>query len=163
MRSICFFQRVFISMYINWLIDVIIERNLKDTGTISDTKFAHDATSRKISVHVGADNVITLNSDLASIMGFSPRQFTFWEERNYKGKIAMDLNRGINSLYVYCDATEAITVADIKAPFYSLSMLPEIWTIWFIDCIRRLSTFQSRERSLPWNGYKGRFQASSAI
>ena len=59
----------------------MIERNLKDAGTIVDTKFAYDATSRKISVHVGADNVITLNSDLASIMGFSPRQLIFREER----------------------------------------------------------------------------------
>ena len=94
----------------------MIERNLKDAGTIVDTKFAYDATSRKISVHVGADNVITLSSDLASIMGFSPRQHTFREERKHKGKVAMDPNRGFNSLYVYCDAAEAIPVGDIKAP-----------------------------------------------
>ena len=48
----------------------MIERNLKDAGMIADTKFTYDATSRKISVHVGADNVVTLSSDLASIMGF---------------------------------------------------------------------------------------------
>ena len=48
----------------------MIERNLRDAGTILDTKFAYDATSRKISVHVGVDNVVTLSSDLASIMGF---------------------------------------------------------------------------------------------
>ena len=52
----------------------MIERNLKVAGTFVDTKFAYDATSRKISVHVGADNVVTLSSDLASIMGFSPRR-----------------------------------------------------------------------------------------
>ena len=51
----------------------MIERNLKDAGTIVDTKFAYDATSRKLSVHVRADNVVALSSDLASIMGFSPR------------------------------------------------------------------------------------------
>ena len=76
----------------------ITERNLKDTGTIVDTKFAYDATSRKISVHVGADNVVTLSSDLASILGFSPRQLTFREERKHQGKVAMDRNRGFNSL-----------------------------------------------------------------
>ena len=65
----------------------MIERNLKDFGTIVDTKFAYDATSRKISVHVGADNVVTLSSDLASIMGFSPMQLIFREERKHKGKI----------------------------------------------------------------------------
>ena len=94
----------------------MIERSLKDAGTIVDTKFAYDAASRKISVHVGADNVVTLSSDLASIMGFSPRHLTFSEERKYKGKVAMDQNRGFNSLYVYCDAAESIPVDDIKAP-----------------------------------------------
>ena len=61
--------------------NTMIECNLKDTGTIVDTKFAHEATSRKISVHVGVDNVVTLSSVLASIMGFSPREMTFSEER----------------------------------------------------------------------------------
>ena len=94
----------------------IIERSLKYAGTIVDTKIECDATSRKISVHVGADNVVTLSSNLASIMGFSPRQLIFREERKDKGKVAMDPNRGFNSLYVYCDAAEAILVGDIKAP-----------------------------------------------
>ena len=43
-------------------------------------------------------------------------QLTFREERKHKGKVAMDPNRGFNSLYVYCDAAEAILVGDIKAP-----------------------------------------------
>ena len=94
----------------------MIERNLKEAGTIVDTKFAYDATSRKISIHVGADNVITLSSDLASIMDFLPRQLTFREERKHKRKVAMDPNRGFNSLYFYCDAAEAIPVGNIKAP-----------------------------------------------
>ena len=63
----------------------MMERNLNDAGTIVDTKFPYDATSRKISVHVGADNVVTWRSDLASIMGFSPRQLTVREERKHKG------------------------------------------------------------------------------
>ena len=70
-----------------------IERNLKDAGTIVDTKFSYDAASRKLSVHVGADNVVTLSSDLASMKGFSPGQLTFREERKYNGKVAMDPNR----------------------------------------------------------------------
>ena len=53
------------------------ERNLKDAGTIVDTKFAYEAASRKINVHVVADNVGTLSLDLAGIMRFSPRQLTF--------------------------------------------------------------------------------------
>ena len=61
------------------------ERSIKDVRTIADTKFAYAATLRKISLHAGADNVVTLISDLASIMVFSPRQLTFVEERKYKG------------------------------------------------------------------------------
>ena len=67
-------------------------------------------------MHVGADNVVTLSSDLASIMGFSPRYMTFREERQHKGKIAIDPNRWLNSLYIYCDAAEAVPVGDIKVP-----------------------------------------------
>ena len=92
----------------------MIERNPKYAGTMVDTKFAYDATSRKISVHVGTDNVVTLSSDLSSIIGFSPNQFTFREERKHKEKVAMVPDRGFNSLYVYCDAAEAIPVGDIK-------------------------------------------------
>ena len=97
----------------------IIERNPKDAETIVDTKFAYDATSSKSSEHVGADNVVTLSSDMAGIMGFSPRQLTFKKEIKYKGRVAMDPNRGFNSLYVYCDAAEAIPVCDI-----AILMLP---------------------------------------
>ena len=70
--------------------DRMIERNLNDAGTIVNTKFAYDATSSKISVHVGTDNVVTMSSELASIMGFSPRQENTREERKYKGRVAMD-------------------------------------------------------------------------
>ena len=143
----------------------MIECNLKDDGTIVDTKFAYDITSRKIIMHVGDDNVVTLSSDLASIMGFSPRKMTFSEERKYKGKVAMDPNRGFNSLYVYCDAAEAISVDDIKAPFYAWSMLLEISETQFTDRIRRLSTFQSERKGLtPWKlRYKGRHWSSGAL
>ena len=92
-----------------------IECNLKDTGTIVDTKFAHEATSRKISVHVGVDNVVTLSSVLASIMGFSPREMTFSEERKARERslwtrtedsivytsIAMRLCEANRALYEY--------------------------------------------------------------
>ena len=67
-----------------------------------------------------ADNVVKLNSDLASIMGFSPREMIFGEERKHKGKVAVDPNRGFNNLYVYCVAAEAIPVGDIKAPLLSV-------------------------------------------
>ena len=114
----------------------MIERNLKDAGTIVDTKFAQDATSRKVSVHVGADNVVTLFSDLASLMSFSPRQFTVREERKYKGKVAMDPNRGFNSLDFYCYAAESIPVGDIKA--FLLRVVDAAGT--FGDLIYRLYT-----------------------
>ena len=61
-----------------------------------------------------------MSSDLASIVDFSPRQLTFSEERKHKAMVAMDPNRRFNSLYVYCDAAEAIPVGDIKAPLLSV-------------------------------------------
>ena len=60
----------------------MIERNLKDAGTIVDTKPAYDYTSRKISVNVGADNVIRLSSDLASTMGFHLRSSPLDKKEN---------------------------------------------------------------------------------
>ena len=114
----------------------MIERNLKDDGTIVDTKFAYDATSRKISVHVGADNVVTLSSDLASIMCFSPREMTFSEEGKHKGKVAADPNRGFNILYVFCNAAEAIPMGDIKAAL--LRVVDAAGN--FRDTIHRLNT-----------------------
>ena len=70
-----------------------------------------------------------MSSNLASIMGFSPRQLTFREERKYKGKVAMDPNGRFNSLYVYCDAAEAIPVTILRLPSYVWSILSEILAI----------------------------------
>ena len=65
-------------------------------------------------MHVGADNAVTLSSDLASIMGFSTIEMTSSEERKHKGKVAVDPNKGFHSPYVYCHSAEAIPVGDIK-------------------------------------------------
>ena len=114
------------------------ERNLKDAGTIIDTKFAYDATSRKIIVHVGADNVVTLSSDLASIMGFPPREMTFSEERKHNGKVAVDPNRGFNSLLVYTYIAMQLKLyqwAILWLHFYASSMLLELSETQFIDCV----------------------------
>ena len=48
----------------------------------------------------------------------------------------MDPNRGFNSLYVYCDAGEAIPVGDIKAPL--LRVVDAV--VNFGDLINRLHT-----------------------
>ena len=107
----------------------MIERNLKDAGTIVDTQFAYDAASRTISVHVGADNVVTLSSDLASIMGFSPRQLTFREERKYKGKVAMDRTEDSIVYTSIAMRQKLYQWAILKLPFYACLMLPEILVI----------------------------------
>ena len=64
----------------------MIERNQKDAGTIVDTKLAYDATSRKISVNVKANNVVTLSSDLASIMAFLSRRSPLEKKENTRGR-----------------------------------------------------------------------------
>ena len=48
----------------------------------------------------------------------------------------MDPNRGFNSLYVYCDAAEAIPVSDIKAPLLRVVNAAG----YFGDLIHRLYT-----------------------
>ena len=105
------------------------ERNLKEAGTIVDTKFAYDTTSRKISVHVGADNVVTLSSDLASIMGFSTKQLTFRQERKYKGR--SQWTRTDDSI-VYTSTAMRLKLyqwAIIRVPFCAWSMLLEFLAI----------------------------------
>ena len=132
---------------VDWC-DRMIERNLKVAGTIVDTNFAYDATSRKISVHVGADNVITFVriwlASWAFRLGSSPlekkentRERSLWtrtEDSIIYTSIAIRLK-----LYQW---------ATLKLPFCAWSMQPEIVVIWFIDCILRLSTFQLRRKSL---------------
>ena len=82
----------------------MIDHNIKDTERL----LTLNLHTRKISLW--ANNVVILNSEQASIMEFSPRQLTFREEVKHKRKIAMDHNTGCNSLYVHCDAAEAIPV-----------------------------------------------------
>ena len=107
----------------------MIERNLKDVGKIVDTKFAYDAASRKISVHAGADNVVTLSSDLASIMGFSPRHLTLEKKENTKGR---SLWTRTEDSIVYTSIAMRLKLyqrAILRLPFYAWSMLPEILAI----------------------------------
>ena len=109
----------------------MIERNIKDAGTIVDTTFAYDATLRKISVHVGADKVVTLSSDLASIMGSSPRQLTFREERNTK---ETSLWTRTEDSIVYASIAMRLKLyqwAILRLPFYAWSMMPE--KFWRFD------------------------------
>ena len=127
----------------------MIERNLKDAGTIVDTKFVYDATSRKISVHVGADSEVTLSSDLASIMGISPREMTFREERKHKGR--SEWTRKEDSIVYTSKVRRLYQWAILRLPFYAWSMLLEISKTQFTDCIRRHGTSQSQSKSLaPW-------------
>ena len=42
-------------------------------------------------------------------LGFTKEQNTFKGNGDFKSNMAADPNSGFNSLYVYCDAAEAIT------------------------------------------------------
>ena len=99
----------------------MIERNLKDAGTIADTKFAYDATSRKISVYVGADNVFTVRiwrASLAFLLGSSP--------------LVGELRTRTEDSIVYTSITMRRKVyqwATLKLPSYAWWMQPEIFVI----------------------------------
>ena len=51
-------------------------------------------------------------------LGFTKEQYTFEGDGDFKSNMAVDPNCGFNNLYVYCDAAEAITVGDTKAPLF---------------------------------------------
>ena len=107
----------------------MIERNLKDIGTIVDTKFAYDATSRKISVHVGADNVITLSSDLASIMGFHLGSSPLEKKENTRGR---SLWTRTDDSIVYTSIAMRLNLyqwATLKLPSCAWWLQPEILVI----------------------------------
>ena len=107
----------------------MIERNLKDVGTIVDTKFAYHAISRKISVHVEADDVVTFSSNLVSIMGFSHMQLTFREERKHKGRSLWTLMENSIVSTSIAMRLKLYQWVIIKLPFNAWSMQPEILAI----------------------------------
>ena len=72
----------------------------------------------------------------------------FSEERKHKGKVAEDPNREFNSLYVYCDAAEAIPVGDIKVSLLRVIDAAGNFGDLFIYCILGASTFQFQRKSL---------------
>ena len=93
--------------------NIMIERNRKVLERLSTLNMHTMLLREKSADNVRADNVVTLSSELASIMGFQigSSPLKMMEEL----KVAMDPNRAFNSIYVYCDAAEAIPMGDIKA------------------------------------------------
>ena len=49
-------------------------------------------------------------------LGFTKEQHTFEGDGDFKSNMAADPHCGFSNLYVYCDAADAFTVGDTKAP-----------------------------------------------
>ena len=107
----------------------MIEHILKDAGTIVDTKFPYDATSRKISVLVRADNEVTLSSDLARIMGFHLCSSPLEKKENTRGR---SLWTRTEDSIVYTSIAMRLNLyqwATLKLPSCAWWMQPEILVI----------------------------------
>ena len=96
-------------------------------------------------------------------LAFTKEQHTF-EEDDFKSSMAADPNCWFNSFYVYCDAAEANTVGDTKAPL--LRVVDRSGN--FGDTIHILYTTPqyvqiSKKEFHTGNRYKGRHWQSCAI
>jgi len=83
-------------------------------GTLVNVKFSY--ASKRIQLEIETQYVvgIVFSEDLARLLGFD-------SDVRYAGKTVVaprgiNLEGNINSLYVYCDALEAVVVGDTKAP-----------------------------------------------
>ena len=82
-------------------------------------KIKYARTSKKCSIEMHPKQTIHFSPTLATLLGLSYRQnpFTMLDiNAALKGDMAADINRGINSLFVYCDLLEHVPVGDTKVP-----------------------------------------------
>ena len=70
--------------------------------------------TRKVSIRLSTDISVILNTALSEILGFE-RAEMIGPSYNVSD-IAGDINRGCNTLFVYCDIAEDVIVGDTKAP-----------------------------------------------
>ena len=97
-------------------------RHDEKTNAISHyfPKIRYVGTSKKCAFEMMENQTIQFSSTLATILGISSEQNPYTMADGdfgvWKGDMVADINRGINSLYVYCDLLECVPVGDTKAP-----------------------------------------------
>ena len=82
-------------------------------------KLRYVPSSKKCVIEIMKNQTIQFSPTLATILGLSSRQNpTKMRDADcvLKSDLVADINRGINSLYVYCDLLECVPVGDTKAP-----------------------------------------------
>ena len=105
---------------------IIDQINNELTDTISEeylaTKLVYDTASRKCRLLIGENNILGMNSRLASLLGFGDdgaRIFNQFDNRR-EGRHAIDVDQGFYGLFVYCDILESIPVGDTRAPLLKI-------------------------------------------
>lgn len=83
-------------------------------------KFHYNKANRKVSVHLHSKMFIRFSPQLADILGISlaenPIKNNTIEAVKHRFTRVSDVERGIHSIYVYCDLLEAVPVGDTLAP-----------------------------------------------
>lgn len=86
-----------------------------------DVKFSYGETIGRfsLSVHLSGSRIFQMSDDLRHYMGFELKNLVFAADKQSFGTIAeraFDANRGLNLVYVYCDAASHAIVGDTKTP-----------------------------------------------
>ena len=83
-------------------------------------RFAFNSVTRRLNADINSMCRITFSPPLCSMLGISRSQNPIEneEEHNWEWKStnACDVNRGVSSMYVYCNVLEHVPVGDTKAP-----------------------------------------------
>lgn len=81
-------------------------------------KFEYDEHSRKVTIAVPSNMIVTLSKNLRDIFGFEDATLVKFT----RGVRVADLNRGLTALYVYASVVQDRVVGDTRAPL--LRMVP---------------------------------------
>jgi hypothetical protein len=90
----------------------ILNDAFHEFGNVTNASF--NSRSRKVSFGLTSTMTIILNKSLADILGFE--QLEMCGPSYALSATAGDINRGCNTLFVYCDVAEDVIVGDTKAP-----------------------------------------------
>ena len=110
----------------------ILHDNVEAAGQII---FTWNPATHRVGLYFGENHSLIINSCLMEKRGFTKEQHTF-EGRDFKSNMAADPNCSFNDLYVYCDAADAITVGDTKAPLPHVVDGSGNFEDTITDCIR---------------------------
>jgi hypothetical protein len=87
-------------------------------------QFDYNELTRKVTANIYSGNVVEFSKPLAHILGVDQKQNPIKYDDNkadhncvkWEATNSIDLNKGIQALYVYCDILEHVPIGDVIAP-----------------------------------------------